>query len=41
MELHNDARRERNLKDTVSDITKLNSLAKIENMHVNQMDKTT
>lgn len=38
--LHNDARRDRSLEDTVNDITKFNSLAKIKNIHANRLDKT-
>jgi len=40
-ELHNGARRDRSLEDTVNDITKFNSLAKIKNIHANRLDKTT
>lgn len=39
--LHNDVRRDRSLEHTVSNITKPNRLAKIENMHANQVDRTT
>lgn len=40
-ELYNDARGNRILKNTISDITKLNSLGKIENIYVHQKGKTT